>query len=49
MKSDIINYIQKLNNNLKNVNLPITNKIVNYQENFIKKNSLTNIKDYKSS
>ena len=46
MKSDIINYIQKLNNNLKNINLPITNKIVNYQENFIKKNSLTNIKDY---
>ena len=46
MKSDVINYIQKLNNNLKNVNLPITNKIVKYSHNFIKKKSLTNIKDY---
>ena len=46
MKSDVINYMQKLNNNLKNINLPITNKIVNYSHNFIKKNSLTNINDY---
>ena len=43
MKSEIISSIKKLNSTIVKIKIPIINKIVKYQTDFIEKNSISNI------